>query len=138
MNWTAITTAIIGFGFWGLFLDLAAKRLNPGSTQLAYSSTNVIFTLMLTWVLSKMGRPITLNAPGVGWAAAASMMGVLGGYSTVVALEKTRSPGVVNAVIHAAPVVTLLLTVLFVGETISLKAGCGLAMIMAGLALISR
>jgi drug/metabolite transporter (DMT)-like permease len=122
MNWTAISVAITFFGFWGLFLDLAVKRLNPISTQLAYSSTNLVFTLILTWVLTSMGKTVNFTVPGFAWAAAASFTGVIAGYSTVVAFENSASPGLVNAVIHTCPLVTLLLTMLFLGETLTLHA----------------
>lgn len=137
MNWTAISVAITFFGFWGLFLDLAVKKLNPISTQLAYSASNLVFTLILTGALAIMGKTVNFTAPGFAWAAAASFAGVVAGYSTVVAFETTASPGVVNAVIHTCPLITLLLTMLFLGETLTLQAGVGLAFVTVGLALIA-
>lgn len=138
MNWTAITIAITFFGFWGLFLSLAVKHLNPVSTQLAYSSSNLVFTLLITFVMtSRFGKTLTFNAQGFAWTLAASLMGVIAGLATLAALENSKAPGVVNAIIHTCPVVTLLLTMLFLGETISLQTGVGLALVTAGLILVS-
>lgn len=136
MNWTAISIAITFFGFWGLFLSLAVKHLNPVSTQLAYSSTNLVFTLLVSLVFTRFGK-ISFNAQGFGWTAAASLVGVIAGLATLAALDNSRSPGVVNAIIHTCPVVTLFLTMLFLGETITLQTGAGLALVTVGLILVS-
>lgn len=137
MNWAAITVAVTFFGFWGLFLSLAIRHLNPLTTQLVYSATNLVFTLVLTWVLTVTGKTLSLTSQGFAWGAAASVTGVIAGYSTMVALENSASPGMVNAVIHLCPVVTLLLTMLFLGESLTLQAGMGLVMVTAGLVLIA-
>ena len=138
MNWTAITIAITCFGFWGLFLSLATKHLNALTTQLVYSSTNLVFTLLLVGVLTSLGgKTLSVTWNGFMWATAASLMGVIAGYSTVAALENAPSPGMVNAIIHTCPIITLLLTVLFLGETVSLQAGVGLALVTVGLVMIA-
>lgn len=138
MNWPAISTAIVGFGFWGLFLSLAVRHLNPVSTQLAYSSSNLVFTLLLTLAMvNRFGKTVAFTTQGVAWTAAASLMGVVAGLSTLAALDNSKSPGVVNAIIHTCPVVTLLLTVLFLGETVSLQTGVGLILVTLGLILVS-
>lgn len=88
-------------------------------------------------ILHRVGKPIAWNSTGVAWAAAAAVIGVGCGFSASVAFEKTSQPGLVNALIHTCPVVTLLLTTLFLGETITLQTGLGVALVVVGLAMIA-
>lgn len=132
-----ILISIVAFGFWGLFVVLATKQMSAGSVQLAYSSSNLVYTLALTAVLAWIGQPVAINRVGFGWAAIAAFTGVLGGYSMSLALQRSDSPGIVNAVIHASPILTLLLTVLFVGETVTIKSLIGSALVIAGLVIVA-
>lgn len=132
-----ILVSIVAFGFWGLFVSMASKHMNAGSVQLAYSCTNVVYTLVLSLFLTWNGPAIAITRTGFGWSAIASLTGVLGGYSMALALQRTSSPGLVNVMTHASPIITLLLTVLFMGEVVTLKGLAGIALVLSGLVILS-
>jgi drug/metabolite transporter (DMT)-like permease len=134
MQWDKLLGAIGAFGFWGLFLTLASRSLTPMATQFAYSASNLVMTSIAALTL---GMPFAATKVGVGWAVLASFCGIVGGMCTLFALQSSPNPGLVNVVVHACPIVTLALTMLFLQERVTLASGAGVLLVISGLVLIA-
>lgn len=134
MNWMALFLAVTGFGFWGFFLALATKHMTPMAIQLSYSLINLVFTTLASVTL---GLPIKGNLPGLGWITLTAFVGVIGGMFNVMAIQGSSNPGLVNVMVHACPLITLMLMIIFLHERVTFQAGLGVFFVIMGLVLIS-
>jgi drug/metabolite transporter (DMT)-like permease len=138
MEWLAIIVAVCMYGVWGYAMKMAVNSMSPGSAQLSMTIVNALVAPVLFLLLKTFGKkyPIVFNLKGISWAAITVVCAVIASFMTLLALEKTSKPGVVNAIIHSCPIVTYVLTVLFLGEALTLQSLAGIVIIVLGILVL--
>ncbi|MBN1873602.1 MAG: EamA family transporter [Anaerolineae bacterium] len=128
-DWLAPTlVTIVCYGLWGFFPKLAANQLDPKNVVIYQSIGAVLMTLALPFL------------PGFKWqgyektsifALLTGIIGVIGNLFFVAALSKGKA-SIITPLTALYPVITLLLAVIFLQETLTIRHGVGI-----GLAIIA-
>lgn len=135
-----ILYALFGMLCWGLaplFGKLGLSGVNP-VTALSLR-TMIAATLVLGWLIGTRGYSEFSRIPALFWvfiAIEAILATLVGDLAYFVAL-KNGNINSVTLIMACSPVVTVLLSYLFMGEVVSLRQLAGAAFITLGLALIS-
>ncbi|HSI03042.1 MAG: EamA family transporter [Myxococcota bacterium] len=135
-NWLVLL-ATVSWGIWAFALRMAMNTMGPLSVQIVYAIAGVAL-VPAYWALARYWKePLTYPLAGSAWATAAA---VLVGIGIVALLYAMRSGPSSSAVALTAtyPAVTLVLAVLFLGESITLTRVAGVAAIAVGAYLVSR
>jgi transporter family protein len=114
---------ILTWGVWGVFSKLASTYARPRQTLLFQVVGVVAFGLV---VLSMERFHIEWSPQGFGWSAAAGFVNFVGFLAFFAAVEKGKVSTVI-AMSSLYPVITIVLSVLFLHEKISSREGLGIA-----------
>lgn len=133
-NWVllAIVTLVL-WGAWGFLVKLAGETLSYEAI-LVYAVTGAIIAdLVLIAVIGFSGQ----GGTGVMYALAGGFVGAIGSLTFMLALGEGKA-SIVTPLTALYPVVTILLAVLVLQESISLQKGVGIlfaivAMVLLGL-----
>lgn len=134
-RWVVYTFAsVISWGVWGLMLKLAVNNMK--GTQAAFWA-NAAEIIILYGVMSSCGHSLFagINGKGFGWAIGAGLVGGAGLLLNNLAL-KEGPLSVVSPMTAMYPVITLILAVVLLHETISLKQIMGIVIAVGGFALV--
>jgi len=129
--WTIL--ALVTFGLWGFFPKLAVNYINPGSALLY----QVIGAMLVGIIgLSLMGfRPQT-HPLGILFALLTGVTGVLGTFFYYAAASRGQI-SIVVSLTALYPLITILLAILFLHETLSLRQVAGLCFAVAAIIFLA-
>ena len=114
---------LVAWGVWGVFSKLASSYGRPRQTLLFQVAGVMAFGFI---VLSMERFHIQWSARGFGWSAAAGFVNFVGFLTFFAAVEKGKVSTVI-AMSSLYPVVTIVLSILFLHEKISTREGLGIA-----------
>jgi bacterial/archaeal transporter family protein len=114
---------VVAWGVWGVFSKLASNYGRPRQTLLFQVAGVMAFGVI---VLSMERFHITWSAQGFGWSAAAGFVNFIGFLTFFAAVEKGKVSTVI-AMSSLYPVITIVLSILFLHEKISSREGLGIA-----------
>ncbi len=125
---------IIFWGLWGFFSKLAVQRIG---LQMALFSYIMSLLVMIPYLFfANQLTPLRTDLGGI-------IYGVLAGASVGVAsifiytLLGTKPAGITIALTSIYPIVTLILSMIFLKETLSLTQGLGFVLALIALVLLS-
>ena len=122
----------VAWGLWSFVPKLTVRYIDPRSAAIFEALGTLIVALGLLWSLE--WRPQS-HPVGVALALSTGMLGLLGALSFLVAVD--RGPVSLVTMLSALyPALTVSLAVLFLGETITARQGCGMLLALASMALI--
>ncbi len=122
------------WGIWGFFPKLAAASLPPKAVFVFQAIGNLI---VIAAVLVSANFRLEVNSKGVLFAVLAGLAVALGTFFFLVALDRGKA-SVVVPMTALYPVVSILLSILFLGERLTLHQALGIAFSMIALLLFSR
>ena len=114
---------VVAWGVWGVFSKLASNYGRPRQTLLFQVAGVMAFGMI---VLSMERFHIAWSARGFAWSAAAGFVNFVGFLTFFAAVEKGKVSTVI-AMSSLYPVVTIVLSLLFLHEKISSREGLGIA-----------
>jgi transporter family protein len=121
------------WGLWGFFPKVAAGHLDARSSSVYQTIGGIAVTLAILW---SMGFKVATHGPSIFvlllGGAAASLGGLL-----LMHLLKTETATIAVSVTALYPMVTVLLAVIFLGETVNLRQGVGILFSLIGLVLLA-
>ena len=129
--WTML--AMITFGAWGFFPKLAVSYINPQSA-LVYQVIGGVFVGIISLAMVNF-RPET-HPMGILYAALTGITGVLGTLFYYAAADRGQI-SVVVSLTALYPLITILLAVIFLHETLILKQYIGLGFALAAIILLA-
>lgn len=135
-NWLVLL-ATVSWGVWAFALRMAMNTMGPLSVQIVYAVAGVALVPGY-WALARAWKePLAYSLPGSAWTVTAA---VLVGIGIVAMMYVMRSEPASSAVALTAtyPVFTLVLAVLFLGESVTMSRVAGVAAIAVGAYLVSR
>lgn len=120
------------WGFWAFFMKLAGNQ-NPYLT-IAASAFGSVLTAFCVFSL----KPIwTMSYPAIFWGLASGVTGTVGLFLFLSVLQKGKTPIVVTLT-ALYPLVTIMLSVTLLRETVTLKQWIGVALALVAIALIAE
>jgi transporter family protein len=114
---------LLAWGVWGVCSKLASPHARPRQSLLFQVVGVVAFGLV---VLSMERFHVEWSPQGFGWSAAAGFVNFVGFLFFFAAIEKGKVSTVI-AMSSLYPVVTIVLSILFLQEKISPREGMGIA-----------
>lgn len=121
------------WGLWAFLPKLAARYLDPQSSVIYQVLGGLLVGIV---VLISLKFQVQFNIPGFTLSLAIGILGFFGAFMYLVAVS--RGPLTLVAPITALyPMFAILLGLIFLGETISLKQGLGIGLSLVSIYLIS-
>lgn len=124
---------ILTWGVWGVFSKFASAHSKPRQILIFQSVGVLAFALV---VLCVERFRIEWSVPGFSWSVAAGFFTFIGFLTFFAALEQGKASTVVT-LSALYPVVTILLSVIFLRERISLKEGAGIVFALIASVLLA-
>ena len=118
---------LLSWGLWGIFSKLASAHSRPKQTLLFQAVGAVAFALL---ILALERFQIQRSPIGFGWSFAAGFVNFFGFLFFFWAIEKGKVSTVI-ALSSLYPVVTILLSILFLHEKITIREGAGIVLALA-------
>ena len=129
--WTIL--ALVTFGFWGFFPKLAVSYINPQSA-LIYQ----VFGGLLVGIvgLALIGFKPETHPMGILFALLTGITGVLGTFFYYVAASRGQI-SIVVSLTALYPLITILLAIIFLHESLTLKQIVGLCFAIGAIVLLA-
>lgn len=124
---------LVTWGIWGIASKLATNSIPPKQALLFQCVGVMAFSVV---VLVMEGFKVQWNAPGFSWAFVAGFSAFIGFLTYLAALEK-GSTSVVVVVSALYPLVTILLSVIFLHERLNLRQGVGILLAIVAAVILS-
>jgi bacterial/archaeal transporter family protein len=128
-----IIITILGWGIGSLFYKVANDNIHPIMVSTVVTFVYVIVT-PLSFVFLKFPRD--LNTTGVGYSIAGGLLMAVGSMAYFFALKRGGA-GEVTTVTALYPALTLLLSVFFLSEGMTLRKGIGVALALISFIILS-
>ena len=126
--------AILLWGVWGILLKQASVHLNP-LNNLVFSGMGSLAVVGLSIIL--LGGKLEFSSSrGIIFSVLAGFIGTLAVLFFIYAVSKGRV-SVVVPLTSLYPIITLVLAVLVLGESISIRQGFGIGFALIALLLLS-
>jgi transporter family protein len=124
---------LLAWGLWAFLPKLAAKYIDPQSSIIYQVAGGLIVGLV---VLISLKGQVQFNVPGFSLSIAIGILGFFGAFMYLVAVS--RGPLTLVAPITAFyPMFAILLGVIFLHETITIKQAAGIGLSLVAIYLIS-
>lgn len=128
----AVMTMVV-WGLWGVFSKLASNYSKPRQALIFQSVGVVAFTIL---VLLVERFHIEWSLAGFNWAAAGGFFAFVGFLTFFAALEKGNASTVIT-LSALYPLVTIILSIIFLHERLSARQGAGLAFALLASVLLA-
>jgi len=128
----AVTTVVV-WGIWGVFSKLASAHARPRQ-MLLFQSVGVIAFALVVLVIEKF--KIEPTAAGFSWSFAAGFFTFIGFLTFFAALEQGKASTVVT-MSALYPVVTILLSIVFLQEKLTLRQSAGIVLALVASVLLA-
>lgn len=124
---------VLMWGVWGVFSKFASTNSKPRQV-LIFQSVGVLAFALVVLMIERF--KIEWSAPGFSWSFAAGFFTFIGFLTFFAALEKGKASTVVT-LSALYPVVTILLSITFLHEKISLRESIGIAFALIASVLLA-
>ncbi|KAF3885713.1 MULTISPECIES: EamA family transporter [Nostocales] len=133
-SWLIYTLlALFLYGLWGFFSKLATNYIDPKSALL----NEVLGALMVSLVLfSNNGFRVRVDRLGIFYAVLVGVSGTLATFLFFIAITKGAS-SIILPLTSLYPLVTILLSVFILKESLSLKQSLGILLALVAIVLCS-
>jgi len=129
--WTILS--LVTFGFWGFFPKLAVQYINPQSALIFQVLGGVLVGII---VMAMVGLRPETHPLGILFALLTGITGVLG----TLFYYSAASRGQISVVVSLTalyPLITILLAIIFLHETLNLKQVVGLGFAIGAIVLLA-
>jgi transporter family protein len=127
------TLTFIFWGLWGFIPKITTRYISPTSAVVYEALIGLPVALI---IMAIMRFQIQTEPRGVVLASITGVLGLLGALGYLVAV--TRGPvSLITAFVALAPALTILLAIVFLGETLALRQWVGVGMALAAVLLIA-
>lgn len=134
MNRTLIIATILSFGFSAFFRKLAVDRIHPYHMQII--SALVYATMIPIWY-STAPKQFEFSWSGVSFAVLCTGIHILGAVMFGLLLRSENSTGALSIMVSSSPVVTALLSMVFLQEKFEARHVIATLLTLSGLALFN-
>jgi len=122
----------LAWGLWSFVPKLTVRYIDPRSAAV-YESLGAL--LVALGICFSLQFRLQVQPTGIALATATGVLGLLGALSFLIAVA--RGPVSLVTILSALyPALTVCLAVIFLGETITLRQACGMALALVSMVLI--
>jgi bacterial/archaeal transporter family protein len=125
---------VLMWGVWGVFSKLGSAHARPRQ-MLLFQAVGVFAFALITLALEKFR--IEPTVPGFGWSFAAGFFTFIGFLTFFAALEQGKASTVVT-LSALYPVVTIILSILFLHERLTMRQAAGIALALIASVLLAE
>jgi len=134
MNRTLIAVTILAFGFSAFFRKLAVDRMHPYHMQII---SGIIYASMIPVWYNVAPKQFEFSTTGVAFAVLCIGINIIGAVMFGLLLKSENAAGVLSVMISASPVVTILLSMMFLQEKFEVRHLIATLLTLSGLALFN-
>jgi len=134
MNRTLLAATILAFGFSAFFRKLAVDRMHPYHMQII---SGIIYASMIPVWYNVAPKQFEFSASGIMFAAMCTGIHILGAVMFGLLLKSENAAGVMSVMVSASPVVTALLSMIFLQEKFEVRHVIATLLTLSGLALFN-
>jgi len=124
------------FGVSSFFRKLAVDRIHPYQLQVVAGVVYALGIPVWLYIISKAGIA-GWDTRGIIWGSLCVSLGTVSVALLGVLLKTSDDPGVIAILFSMNPVITMVLTVLFLGEELTLNKLLASGLVLAGLLLFN-
>ena len=124
------------FGVSSFFRKLAVDRIHPYQLQVVAGAVYALCIPVWLYIISKTGVA-GWDTRGIIWGALCVFLGIVATVLLGVLLKASDDPGVIVTLVSMSPAITMVLTVLFLGEELTLNKLVASGLMFAGLFLFN-
>jgi bacterial/archaeal transporter family protein len=128
--------ATVIWGVWGFANKMAVDRAHPFTVQWIYSIPYILLIPVWFWLGSREAPETNTNNDAVVWAIISAVATMLA-FVIYLFAQREVSASVASAILAAYPIVTLILSVLWRLESITIEKLLGIGLIIAGVIVLS-
>ena len=129
--------ATVCWGIWGFALKKAIQHMPPLAAYIVFGSMGIILVPVYATMARRWNIPLKFPPIGSAWIVLAAIAVGIGTVSLLYAMRE-REASTVVALTGAYPIVTLGLSVLLLGEALTVSKMGGVAAIGLGVYLLTR
>jgi len=133
-SWLYIVFSILGWGVGTFLYKFANNSLHPIMVS-SVALCLYIVLLPFLWMFVKFEHTITLS--GVVYTLAGSLAMCIGTLGFSYALRSGGAVGTTSVLTALYPALTLVLSMIFLGESLTIKKGAGIVLALISVALLS-
>ena len=127
------TFTFIFWGLWGFIPKITTRYINPTSAVVYEALIGLPVALI---IMAIMRFQLQTDPRGIVLASVTGTLGLLGALGYLVAV--TRGPvSLITGFVALAPALTILLAMVFLGETLAVRQWVGVGMALAAVLLIA-
>jgi len=126
-----MATAI--YGFWGFFPKLASDYLDPKSSMVYQTLGSAVGALV---ILATLRFRLPVQIKGITFSMLAGIAGVVGTQFLLMALSEGKA-SLVTPVTALYPIGVILLAILILRETLTLRQVCGILLSLVAIYLLA-
>ena len=134
MNRTLLAATILSFGLSAFFRKLAVDKLHPYYMQII--AAGIYLAMVPVWY-SLAPKHSTMDLQGTVYAVITTMLHICGAVMFGTLLKSSNSTGALSVMVSAAPIVTILLSIMFFKEEFELKHFIATLLTLSGLTLFN-
>lgn len=129
----------VAFGLTTVLRKLALTRLHPFQYESLAGLVHVILIPLYLSFIWRVGTGIIgpWDKVGLFWTLIATLVNTVGTIVFMFALRQQNDAGFVSSLAGASPIITLMLSALFLGERPDIKQAIGVAFVLAGVVIAS-
>jgi transporter family protein len=133
-NWLfPVLGAFVFWGLWGFLPKITTRTISPMHAMIFEAIGGVLVAALAVF---NRGFHLELTRQGVVLALLTGVFGILGAWMYLQAVS-TGKVSLVVSFTALYPILTILLAVLFLGETLNVRQGIGIAMALLSMLLIA-
>jgi transporter family protein len=125
---------VVTWGLWGVCSKIAATYAKPRQALL-FQTVGIVAFALLVFALEKF--KIEWNAAGFGWAALGGFLAFVGFLTFFAALDQGKASTVVT-LSALYPLVTILMSIAFLHEKLSMRQGIGIVAALIASVLLAE
>lgn len=135
MNRSLIAATILAFGLSAFFRKLAVDRIHPYNMQIL--SAFIYLSLVPLWHSLAPQSEESYNLQGAFFTLVTILLHIGGSVAFGLLLKSANSTGALAVMISASPVITTLLSIMFLDEEFELKHFIAALLTLSGLTLFN-
>lgn len=132
-----LIVVILGWGLFHNFARIAAQHLPVPAMQLVAASCWILAIPLYVYLLNKTTTPYKWNVSGIAWCAAAFLVSNIATFAYMYVLSKNDVSKVVG-IATSYPALTMMVAVLFMGESFTWQKFVGLILVLGGVFITVR
>jgi drug/metabolite transporter (DMT)-like permease len=134
MNYGLIVATILAFGFSAFFRKLAVDRIHPFHLQIIAA---MVYTSLIPIWYNVAPKQFEFSWSGVAFGILCTGIHILGAVMFGLLLKSNNSTGMLSVMVSSSPVVTILLSMLFLQEKFEARHVVATLLTLSGLALFN-